>query len=457
MTDNEPGDILETANGRNRWLAFAAAAFGFAATWWAWPLDDANQALVAATLAAVVVLWVSEVVPLYVSGLTGSFLLLAFGDFSATEIFTPYFDPVIVLFLGGFVLARGMQKYALDQRIAHEILKRIGDRPAIFVLGLMGVTAFLSMWMSNTASAAIMIPIAIIVLKENGLFRRESGFARGVVLSVAYAATIGGIGSLVGSPPNAIAARYLGERGVELDFLGWMLTTIPFVLLALLFSWAMLHLFNRPEIDRISFCYEAKPLDRAQKIVLLVFALTVAGWLTTGQTGLSSSTVALIPVIALFASGLLDDRDLASISWPTLLLFGGGLSLGSAVGSVGIDVWLASLVQSAIAGIPLFLALSGLVFLGILVTMVASNTASAAILIPLMLPLSDGIGIDVKSIAMLIAIGVSLDFMMPVGTPPSAIAYSTGVVNVRQMIQNGFRVNIGTGLILVTLYYFFYL
>lgn len=457
MTDNEPEENPEAPRGRYRWLAFAAAAFGFAATWWAWPLDDANQALVAAALVAVVVLWVSEVVPLYVSGLIGSFVLLAFGEFSAAQIFAPYFDPVIALFLGGFVLARGMQKYALDHRIAHEILKRIGDRPSIFVLGLMGVTAFLSMWMSNTASAAIMIPISIIVLGENHLFHRQSRYARGVVLSIAYAATIGGIGSLVGSPPNAIAARYLGERGVELNFLEWMLKTLPFVVLALLFTWLLLLLFNKPEIERIRFTYRPRPADRAQKLVLLIFAVTVLGWLSTRLTGISAYAIALIPVIGLFALRLLDDRDLAAISWPTLLLFGGGLSLGSAVNSVGIDSWLAALVEGAIAGIPLFLALLGLVSCGILVTMVASNTASAAILIPLMLPLSSSLGIDVKSMAMLIAISVSLDFMMPVGTPPSAIAYSTGVVNVRQMIQNGFRVNIGTGLILVMLYYFFYL
>ena len=457
MIDNQPEEIPEAPRGRYRWLAFAAAGFGFAATWWAWPLQDANQALVAATLVAVVVLWVSEVVPLYVSGLIGSFVLLAFGEFSAAQIFAPYFDPVIALFLGGFVLARGMQKYALDHRIAHEILKRIGDRPSIFVLGLMGVTAFLSMWMSNTASAAIMIPISIIVLGENRLFHRQSRYARGVVLSIAYAATIGGIGSLVGSPPNAIAARYLGERGVELNFLEWMLKTLPFVVLALLFTWLLLLLFNKPEIERICFTYRPRPADRAQKLVLLIFAVTVLGWLSTRLTGISAYAIALIPVIGLFALRLLDDRDLAAISWPTLLLFGGGLSLGSAVNSVGIDSWLASLVEGAIAGIPLFLALLGLVSCGILVTMVASNTASAAILIPLMLPLSGSLGIDVKSMAMLIAISVSLDFMMPVGTPPSAIAYSTGVVNVRQMIQNGFRVNIGTGLILVTLYYFFYL
>jgi len=457
MTANETTDNPQNPRSRYRWLALVVAPLGFAVTWWAWPLADANQALVAATLVAVVVLWVSEVVPLYVSGLTGSFLLLAFGDFSAAEIFQPYFDPVIALFLGGFVLARGMQKYALDHRLAHEILKRVGDRPAIFVLGLMGVTAFLSMWMSNTASAAIMIPISIIVLGENRLFHRQSRFARGAVLSVAYAASIGGIGSLVGSPPNAIAARYLGERGIELGFVGWMQQTLPFVALALLFTWLLLLLFNKPEIERIRFTYRPRPVDREQKLLMLIFTVTVLGWLSTQLTGISTYAIALIPVIGLFALRLLDDSDLAAISWPTLLLFGGGLSLGSAVNRVGIDSWLASLVEASITGVPLFVALLGLVFCGILVTMVASNTASAAILIPLMLPLSDSLGIDTRSIAMLVAIGVSLDFMMPVGTPPNAIAYSTGVVNVRQMVGNGFRVNIGTGLILVTLYYFFYL
>jgi sodium-dependent dicarboxylate transporter 2/3/5 len=341
--------------------------------------------------------------------------------------------------------------------MAHEILKRMSDRPAIFVLGLMLVTAFLSMWMSNTAAAAIMIPISIIVLKENNLFNEHSRFAKGAVLSVAYAATIGGIGSLVGSPPNAIAARYLGEENISLYFVEWMIKALPFVVLALLFTWLLLFLFNKPEIDKIQFKYQVRALNRSQKIIFLVFIITVIGWLTTKFTGLSSSAVALIPVISLFALGLLDDTDLSKISWPTLLLFGGGLSLGSAVNQVGIDSLLATLMQDWITDIPLFVTLLILVFLGIAVTMMASNTASAAILIPLMLPLSEGLGIDMKSMAILIAIGVSLDFMMPVGTPPSAIAYSTGVVNVREMMKNGFLVNIGTGLILVLLYYFFYL
>ena len=433
------------------------ALVSFLTTYWLWPEPAANQAVVAATLMAVIVLWVTEVIPLYISALTGSFLLLTLGDFSAQDIFNPYFDPVIVLFLGGFILARGMQKYEIDHRMANEILKRMGDRPLNFVLGLMLVTAFLSMWMSNTAAAAIMIPISIIVLKENNLFHEHSRFAKGTVLAVAYAATIGGIGSLVGSPPNAIAARYLKEENISLYFVEWMLKALPFVVLALLLTWVLLLLFNKPEIEKIQFNYRVSKLERPQKIIFIVFLVTVTGWLTTKFTGLSSSTVALIPVISLFSLGLLDDTDLSKISWPTLLLFGGGLSLGSAVNQVGIDSLMATLVQGWIADIPLFVALLMLVFLGIAVTMVASNTASAAILIPLMLPLSASLGIDMKSIAILVAIGVSLDFMMPVGTPPSAIAYSTGVVSVGEMMRNGFLVNIGTGLTLVLLYYFFYL
>lgn len=445
------------SHNKYRWLALPASILCFITTYGIWPEPDSDQALVAATLVSVIVLWITEAIPLYVSALIGSFLLLSLGNFSAKDIFHPYFDPVIVLFLGGFVLAQGLQKYEIDHRMAHEILDRMGDRPLIFVLGLMLVTAFLSMWMSNTAAAAIMIPISIIVLKENNLFDEHSRFAKGSVLAVAYAATIGGIGSLVGSPPNAIAAKYLGEKNISLGFVEWMIKALPFVILALFFTWLLLFLFNKPEIEKIQFTYKSSKLNRSQKLIFIVFLITVTGWLTSKFTGLSSSTVALIPVISLFSLGLLDETDLAKISWSTLLLFGGGLSLGSAVNQVGIDLWLTNLLQAGIAGIPLFVTLLILVFFGILVTMVASNTASAAILIPLMLPLSSSLGIDMKSMALLIAIGVSLDFMMPVGTPPSAIAYSTGVVNVRDMIKNGFMVNIGTGLILVVLYYFFYL
>jgi len=288
------------------------------------------------------------------------------------------------------------------------------------------------------------------------MFSKDAHFAKRSVLAVAYAATIGGIGSLVGSPPNEIAAKFLGEQGIPLDFLEWMLMSLPFVILSLLFIWCML-LLTPSQLEKIKFEFKSKPFTKEQKQVGVIFLITAVGWLTTKLSGLSASTIALIPVISLLAFGLLNDTDLKQISWPTLLLFGGGLSLGSAVNSAGIDVFFASWIQQSLSDIPLFLSLLVIVFFGILVTMVASNTASAVILIPLMLPLSDVLGLDMKSIAILVAVGVSLDFMMPVGTPPTAIAYSTGVFNVREMIKNGFLINLGTGILLVLLYYFFYL
>ena len=184
--------------------------------------------------------------------------------------------------------------------------------------------------------------------------------------------------------------------------------------------------------------------------------MTVLGWLTTQLTGLASATVALLPILLLYGMGLLDDTDLGKISWGTLLLFGGGLSLGSALVKVKIDVLLAETLARYLQDIPLFLIVVILVFFGILITMIVSNTASAAILVPLMIPVAKALGLDVRSMAILIAIGVSLDFMMPVGTPPNAIAYSTGLVRVKEMMKNGVLMNLGTGMILALMYYFFW-
>ena len=416
--------------------------------------------MVLAVVTVAVVLWVSEVIPLYITSLIASFLLIVVAGFGPQEIFAPYFDPVIVLFLGGFVLARGMQKHGLDSFLAWSLLRRVGPNPYLFILGIMSMTAFLSMWMSNTAAAAIMVPICIVVLRENQLFSTSSGFAKGCLLAVAYAATIGGIGTVVGSPPNAIAVRFLADNNVEIveiSFLGWMVQALPFVIVALIFVWLMVCVLNKPEVTEIHFGAKEEGLTREQGIVLIVFAITALGWLSTQLTGLASATVALVPIILLYGLGLLDDTDFGKISWGTLLLFGGGLSLGSALIQARIDILMAEALTRQLGGMPVFLILLILIYFGILVTMIASNTASAAILVPLMIPVAKGVGIDVRTMAMVIAIGVSLDFMMPVGTPPNAITYSTGLVRVKEMIKNGVIMNVGTGLILALMYYFLWM
>lgn len=168
-----------------------------------------SQRVALSTLVLAMGLWVLEIIPLYVTGFLASFILILSGQFTAKTVFTPYFDPIIVLFLGGFILALGLQKQGLDTKIAKFIIQRVGTKPSHFLLALMTVTAFFSMWMSNTAATAIMIPIAVSLLKQSGYNLEKSSFCKLTVLAVAYSASLGGIGTLIGSPPNAIAAKYM--------------------------------------------------------------------------------------------------------------------------------------------------------------------------------------------------------------------------------------------------------
>ncbi|MCB0357933.1 MAG: DASS family sodium-coupled anion symporter, partial [Bdellovibrionales bacterium] len=266
---------------------------------------------------------------------------------------------------------------------------------------------------------------------------------------VAYSASLGGIGTLIGSPPNAIAAKYMADSGSELSFFNWLITALPFVVTSLVLCWLIL-LFKADDLDkRIHIEHtDTAPLNSSQYLVLGIFLLTVILWLSSEVTKISASTVALIPLILFSFLGIIDEDDIHRISWSTLLLFGGGLSLGTAIMQSGADKTIISLGLESWKQMNPFLLILSLSFFAIFVTMIASNTASAAILIPMLLPLTQELPITMSQIVYLIAIGVSLDFMMPMGTPPSAIAYSTGLVSVKEMLKTGFIINLLTGLLL---------
>jgi sodium-dependent dicarboxylate transporter 2/3/5 len=426
------------------------------------PLEiEPLQKVVLAVLFLAMILWFSELVPLHITAFIAAFLLIVvsgfFGGkdvFTPKEVFSPFFDPVIMLLLGGFVLALGLQKHGLDKLITFVLLKKVGHKPRNFLFGLMCLTAFLSFWMSNTASTAILLPIAMVILVSNKLKPLDSRFGKAMVLGIAFAATIGGIGTVIGSPPNAMALSYLNEEGLGFGFTDWLKYGFPLVVLLLPVAWFVLIKMFRPEINSIKSDFSFDGLNKQQKLVSLIFGITVLMWLTTKIHGIHTSVIALIPIILLYAFGLLKTKDINKVSWSSLILFGGGLTLGHAIQTVGLDKVFAEILFQHLLGHSLLLIIAILAVFAIIFTVVASNTAAAAISIPLVIPLAKGLGIPVEIAVMVIAIGVSLDFIVPIGTPPSAIAYSSGYIKTSDMAKPGIIIAL-VGVIFLTLLAFF--
>ncbi|MFX1582870.1 MAG: SLC13 family permease [Promethearchaeota archaeon] len=414
-----------------------------------------RMALVLLVLAAA--LWITESLPLAATSLLIALLQPLWGiQPSFTDALIPFFSPVVVLLLGGFLLAIAVDKHDLDERIGEALLKRLGTKPHWIVLGLMLGTAVLSMWISNTAAAALMITIAIPV--ANRVEDPKGKLQKIMVLAVAYAASIGGFMTLIGSPPNAMAAAFLAlsPASTPISFLGWSLFTLPMAFILIFITWGVLFLRFRTKVKYIPpvKTAEKRILTGKQKGTLVVFLLAVVLWLTEPFHPLNSSMVAVAVALVLFAVGLLKKDAIKKVDWNTLLLFGGGLSLGAALTVSGLADVITGGVLTLVpllgySGIVVLLAVSALVF-----SMVASNTASAAIFIPISISVAVNIGANPVIFAVLIAIACSIDFMLPIGTPPNAIAYSTERVTMKDMITAGFALNL-LSLLVVLIFAFF--
>jgi sodium-dependent dicarboxylate transporter 2/3/5 len=394
-------------------------------------------------------MWFTEAMPLHVTALLSTFLLIVFGDFAPKEAFAPYFAPTIVLFFGGFMIARAMQKHKLDKELAHRFLAKFGTDPGKFILGLMLITAFLSMWISNTASTAIMLPIALFVVTKSKLAPLRSNFAKAAILGIAFSATIGGMGTIVGSPPNGITVEDLAEKGITVTFLEWMYYGIPFVVLFLPVAWFILIRVYKPEIKKITAERKLPPWTNEHRLVLGVGVLTMLAWVTSFTHGVHSAAVAIGAVVLLYSLRLLDTDDVKKIQWPALLLFGGGLSLGVAIDTSGMGAWLGGILSGMVTGQSLFFLFLTIIAFAVVMTLSASNPATAALLVPIVIPLASMLGVDIKQLAILAGMGTSLDFLIPVGTPPSAIAYSSGHITVMDMLRVGVLLTIA-GILLLT-------
>lgn len=411
-----------------------------------------SQLLGLALLGFAVFLWSTEIFPLYASSLlvvTASALILGIPKGllppgkSYQIFYAPFADPVIILFFGGFVLARALQKYALDAFLATTLLGRFGRSPSSLLLGLMLSTGFISMWMSNTAAAAMMLAVAAPILSG---IRKDNPLRKSLVLGIAFGANIGGIATPIGTPPNAIAIGFLQSKGQPVDFVGWVLMAFPLAVVLMGFSWAMLMLLFPPSEKCVAAQIKTQSrLSGRQKSVLALTACTLLLWLTSGAHHLPSSLIGLASASMLFASGLLRGEDLKEIEWEVLILMWGGLALGEVVAVTGL--------ADRIAGLPIppnsqFTMVAVMCFVTVLISTFMSNTATANIMVPVVMSL------PVPSshrlfLAVTVALSCSMAMALPISTPPNAIAFSAKELKTRDLFKAGLLVSVaGLALIL---------
>lgn len=450
------------------WVGMAAAAF-VALRLLPAPAGMAPAAwTVTAIAAAMVVLWLSEALPLAVTALLPLVLLPLTGVAPVRQAAAPFADPVIYLFLGGFVIGAALERWNLHRRIGLHIVRAVGTTPRRLVAGLMLATGFVSLWTSNTATAIMMLPVATTIV---ALFDDEPGIDAttrrnlpvALLLAVAYGASIGGVGTLIGSPPNAIFAAYMArEHGVTVGFAEWMAIGVPTALAIGAGVWGILVVLHpvaptggeavarriRAELSG------AGPLSAAEVRVAAVFLLTAAAWVARPvyaplAPGIDDAVIAVVAAVALFVvpagdgtgRPLLVWEDLRDLPWSVLLLFGGGLSLADAIGRTGLADWLGT--QAGIFdGWPAVAVIVAVTLAMIFATELISNTVAAATFVPIGAAAAVGLGLAPATLAVPLTLAASLAFMLPVGTPPNALVFSTGRLSVAQMARAGLVANI---------------
>ncbi len=449
--------------------------------------------VLAAIIAWVVVWWIGEPIPIPVSSLLGAVLCILFGVADARTVMAPFADPTIFLFLGSFVMARAMNVHGLDRRFAFSIMSMswIGDRAWRILFAYGAISAFISMWISNTAATAMMFPIGLgIIAAMAGLLEKKTGrkadparmrFATAMMLMAAYASSAGGIGTPVGTPPNLIGLAMIEKFAkVKIPFFQWMLFAVPMLLAMYVVLFLMLYAMHKPEMPVIAGSREyvrqelAKlgPWSRGQKNALAAFLLTVALWVIPGflavfwgtasplakwyGSHLPEAAAALIGATFLFLLPVnwqkkeftISWRQAVNIDWGTLLLFGGGLSLGNLMFSTRLADHIGQGLLRFSGAESLWGITFAAVFIAIIASETTSNTAAANMVVPVIISLSLAAGINPVPPALGAILGCSWGFMLPVSTPPNAIVYGSGLVPIVKMIRAGFLFDLAGGVLI---------
>lgn len=424
---------------------------------WSIPILENQQAQHAlALLVLVAILWITDAIPLALTGLLIPVIAVFTQLASPKEAFSEFGHPIVFLFMGGFVLAGALSKYSLDKRLAQKLIGLAQGNFYWSSILLMLATSLIACWVNNTSSAAMMIPLGLgmLVLSKRNNASPESKF---LMLGIAYAANIGGIITMIATPPNAIGAAILG-----LSFSEWLMYGVPIFLITFPLMVMVLTIYFRPDrklnIGTIVVQIEKKAPN---KTLLAIFIFTASLWVLDGiiapllniKEGFNSM-VAVIAILLLFITKVLDwEEIIKSIRWSVLLLFGGGLTLGMLIDKSGLGMIMVSKVALLVNVIPLFFFLWIIVVFSIIVTEFMSNTASAALILPLLFTMSNQLDINPMILVFPATIAASYGFMMPVGTPPNAMVFATGLVPQKSMLKAGFLLNLLFSIILTLFFY----
>lgn len=422
---------------------------------------------VVSIMALMLIWWVTEAAPIAATALIPLVALPLTGAASAAEAAKPYADPILYLFIGGFMLAAAIERWGLHARIALTIAGALGARPAGLVAGFILAAGLLSLWISNTATALMLMPIAVAVARtmtENG--HRDPRLGVALVLGVAYAASIGGMGTPVGSPTNVIAMGFLNDRGVALSFLQWMTLGLPVVAILLPVLWVIvtrgLVVATPEDAERgrgvLKAAREALgPASPAERRVLMVFVAVASAWTLRelvlvnipGLERLSDMGIAIAGALALFLlpSGdrarprLLDWSSAERIPWGIVILFGGGLSIAAAMDSTGLSQWLGIAMQG-LQGFEPLIILVALLLITLVATEMMSNVATLTAMLPIVATLALALGVNPLLLVFPVTLTASLGFMLPIATAANAIAFATGLPSLRTMLWKGFFLNV---------------
>jgi len=423
---------------------------------------------VAASTVWIACWWLTEAIPIPATSLLPIILFPLLGALEVGKVTAEYGNQIIFLLIGGFFIAIAMEKWRLHVRIALLIVKTIGTSPRKVIAGFMFATAFISAWISNTATAMMMVPIALAVIYHASKTGEDKNFNTAIMLSVAYAASIGGVATLVGTTPNLIfAGIYRTFYGNEITFVRWASFGFPLAILILAVCWAYLvYVAYPPKTGAMGEGIEDEiaklgKITIEEKRVLAVFLLVASLWITRALWGrylplILDSSIAIFGAFLLFlipskkGEALLNWKDSLRLPWDVVILLGGGLAIAKGFTETGLDKWIAAKLLF-LDGMPAIFIIASVVALTLFLTEITSNTATATIILPVTASLASPLGIEPLGLMVAAAMSSSLAFMLPVATPPNAIVFGTGYVTMPQMARTGLWMNL-LCIVIITLF-----